>query len=256
METIHCLTGRLFRTCRYGLQGIDTVWIVREEYIGDAFFDRDAGNFLIQDIDRERQSKPSTSIDRACSEAQGVDGSSQKSQESVSPSDGDVYSPAVGPAWTSSLPCGLGNGTLQIELNRQVVSIEESDACNRGRGRLAVTLDDSRILYGDLIVSAIGVEPAVEWTPERLIKATDGGIVVNSNMQTSESDVYAAGDACTMKFDGSRSSHWFQLRLWSQARDQGIYAAHCMCGMKDDFWSDMAFELFTHVTRFLGKKVS
>ena len=36
----------------------------------------------------------------------------------------------------------------------------------------------------------------------------------------------------------------------------GVYAAHCMAGMAEDRGADMAFEMFTHVTRFLGKKVS
>lgn len=231
------------------------MWIVREGYIGDAFFDKDAGNFLLKDLARQREGhRTVTPNSVTLVESQGALDSS--SGNSCSPSIEDVYSPAVGPAWTNGLPYGLGNGRLKVEFNHEVVCISESQAFERGYGHLAVTLDDGRILYSDIVVSAIGVDPAVEWAPVQLVRATDGGILVNSSMETSVPDVYAAGDACTIRVDGNQSTHWFQMRLWSQARAQGIYAAHCMCGMKDEFGSDMAFEIFTHVTRFLGKKVS
>lgn len=35
----------------------------------------------------------------------------------------------------------------------------------------------------------------------------------------------------------------------------GAYAAHCMAGNREDAGVGFNFELFTHVTRFLGKKV-
>jgi NAD(P)H-nitrite reductase large subunit len=74
-------------------------------------------------------------------------------------------------------------------------------------------------------------------------------------MQSSDSRVYAAGDAASCSWAAAESAHWFQMRLWSQARAMGVYAAHCMAGVQDQTGADMAFELFTHVTRFLGKKV-
>ncbi|KIZ00926.1 hypothetical protein MNEG_7041 [Monoraphidium neglectum] len=45
------------------------------------------------------------------------------------------------------------------------------------------------------------------------------------------------------------------MRLWTQARLMGMWAAHNMTGRADDSGLSMAFELFTHATRFLGKKV-
>ena len=74
-------------------------------------------------------------------------------------------------------------------------------------------------------------------------------------METSAPGVHAAGDSCSAAWPLAQSRHWFQMRLWSQARAQGVYAAHCMAGVRADTGSDMAFELFTHVTRFMGLKV-
>lgn len=35
----------------------------------------------------------------------------------------------------------------------------------------------------------------------------------------------------------------------------GTYAAQCMAGCQDETGLSFSFEIFTHVTRFLGKKV-
>ena len=96
----------------------------------------------------------------------------------------------------------------------------------------------------------------MDWVPAGAARAAgDKGLLVNKNMCTSIPGVYAAGDACSMFWAEESSPHWFQIRLWPQARGQGIYAAHCMAGIAEETGSDMAFEMFTHVTRFLGKKV-
>ena len=55
--------------------------------------------------------------------------------------------------------------------------------------------------------------------------------------------------------DAITGKHWFQMRLWTQARSMGIYAAQCMCGLQDSHGGDFFFELFAHVTRILNHKV-
>ena len=48
------------------------------------------------------------------------------------------------------------------------------------------------------------------------------------------------------------------MRLWSQARQMGAYAAKCMVAhtQGDDVTQDFCFELFAHITRFFNYKVS
>ena len=47
------------------------------------------------------------------------------------------------------------------------------------------------------------------------------------------------------------------MRLWTQARQMGAYAAKCMVAHSDgeDIAQDFCFELFAHATRFFGFKV-
>ena len=147
----------------------------------------------------------------------------------------------------------------------------------------------------DFVVSATGVEPTVGFVDDAFSRGQDGGLLVDDTMRVLEvgdhsntarssrrnggGRVYAAGDACCCDGweDSSKSPHWFQMRLWSQARSMGTLAARAMvahqrrCCVDDDVVGEddygeeeddalalgggVAFELFTHVTHFLGRKV-
>ena len=81
--------------------------------------------------------------------------------------------------------------------------------------------------------------------------------MVNEQMETSVGGVYAAGDVCHADWGAGRSKHWFQMRLWTQARQMGMYAGQCMhadwqSGEKKDL--DFCFEMFAHSTKFFGFK--
>lgn len=47
------------------------------------------------------------------------------------------------------------------------------------------------------------------------------------------------------------------MRLWTQARQMGSYAAKCMWASLsgEEIYMDFCFELFAHATRFFGYKV-
>ncbi|XP_077809821.1 pyridine nucleotide-disulfide oxidoreductase domain-containing protein 1 isoform X4 [Macaca mulatta] len=83
----------------------------------------------------------------------------------------------------------------------------------------------------------------------------DGGLKVDDHMHTSVPDVYAAGDICTASWQ--LSPVWQQMRLWTQARQMGWYAAKCMAAasLGDSTDMDFSFELFAHVTKFFNYKV-
>lgn len=66
-----------------------------------------------------------------------------------------------------------------------------------------------------------------------------------------KNDIFAAGDCCSVQGTG----HWFQVRLWRQARAMGLYAAKCMTDSVDELGSGGDFDLFIHATHFFGYKV-
>nr|CAI5838688.1 unnamed protein product [Callosobruchus analis] len=83
----------------------------------------------------------------------------------------------------------------------------------------------------------------------------DGGIQVNEFMQTSLPFIYAAGDVCNCNWQLAK--HWFQMKLWTQARQMGSYAAKSMVGHlnEEEILQDFCFEMFAHSTRLFNFKV-
>lgn len=137
--------------------------------------------------------------------------------------------------------------------------------------KVYVELTNGRVYGCDFLVSATGVVPngdAIKRLAEdgRTLKnfdlAEDGSLIVNERMQVRiagrwSDDIYAAGDVCSAGWD--HSEHWFQMRLWTQARQMGLFAGQCMFSALETpdkpVEPDFCFEMFTHATRFFGFKV-
>lgn len=228
--------------CRAAIRGIETYWIVRHEQIGDAFFDGEVGAFLLEELQYLRSS------------------STRADEQSSSRKDGTYLKvgarSSAGPKWTQDIltnqPQANEAKRLHIETNCEVLKLSRTV----GDDKIKVALSNGKEYSVDMVVSAIGVDPApaVAWVPPSVHRSPhDGGILVDTSMKTSVPDVYAAGDACSLVDDSK--TPWFQMRLWSQARSMGLRAAHCMLGVEDQMASDLPFEMFVHVTRFLGKRV-
>ena len=79
---------------------------------------------------------------------------------------------------------------VQLRLGTAAASFADAE------GNVTVTLQDGTELLADFVLLAVGVRPEVG-----LVKGTGltlgpcGGILVNAHMQTSDSNIYAAGDA-------------------------------------------------------------
>lgn len=120
-----------------------------------------------------------------------------------------------------------------------------------------VTLQNGTVIQCDFIVSATGVTPNLEFRiePTGFVFGNDGGIRVNEFMESSIGQIYAAGDCCTAGWKWSK--WWFQMRLWTQARQMGLMAGKSMAFKlyDEEIYQDFCFELFGHVTQLYGVKV-
>lgn len=188
---------------------------------------------------------------------------------------------ALGPDWSLGFTlCGASSQEqaqrqVYVEYNCQVKQLFESqefkesnkkespspwsktDSFDPSSWPVYVQLSNGHIYGCDFIVSATGVLPSTQpftsCAPFDI--ADDGGLIVNSNMQTNIEDVYAAGDVCSAGWNPA--PFWFQMRLWNQARQMGVFAANCMLAhmSNEQLCMDFCFELFTHLTKFFGYKV-
>ena len=65
-------------------------------------------------------------------------------------------------------------------------------------GKLRVSLSSGQALDADLVISATGVKSNMQFAVDSGLHS-DQGILVNEYLQTSDADIYAAGDVCQGK---------------------------------------------------------
>jgi NADPH-dependent 2,4-dienoyl-CoA reductase/sulfur reductase-like enzyme/peroxiredoxin family protein/TusA-related sulfurtransferase/rhodanese-related sulfurtransferase len=103
-------------------------------------------------------------------------------------------------------------------------------------GRVRVELKDSTVIETDLVILAAGVRPATELAVAAGLElGPRGGIKVDRHMQTSDPDIYAAGDAVEVEHTVLPGT-WL-IPLAGPANRQGRVAAENMCGRDTVFES-------------------
>lgn len=215
----------------YKLNGIEIIWSVRDEHISSHFLDAGAAEFVGNYLNTQQSS------DNLIKRFRYKGESSSKA--------------ALGPDWHSGTMFGNRDGkNVIIEYQTEVKSISKDHV-------VKVELTNGKVYECDFVISATGVIPNSNFDiidGKTFDIAHDGGIKVDWKMETNLTDIFAAGDVCTVDWT---SEHWFQMRLWSQARQMGMYAAKCMYSTLEDetLLQDFCFELFTHVTSFFGFSV-
>lgn len=113
----------------------------------------------------------------------------------------------------------------------------------------AARLADGRALKADLLAYAIGIAPRLELARRSGLDC-ERGILVNETMQTSQPDIYAAGDVAQV-FDPA-SGRYLLDSLWNPAREQGRAAARNMTGHAGPYVKPAVF----NVTRLAGLTVT
>lgn len=122
-----------------------------------------------------------------------------------------------------------------------------------------ITLSNGEIIEAELAVIGIGATP-VTTLAEAAGLDTGNGIIVNECLQTSDPDIYAAGDCCAFPL-GLYGGRRVRLEAWRNAQEQGALAARNMLGAQEPhrsvpwFWSDQ-YELGLQVTGLIDEGTS
>lgn len=129
---------------------------------------------------------------------------------------------------------------IHFALQRSVEKIE----------RTGVILNDKSIRPADVVLVAVGIRPSADWTSGTGIQA-DNGIPVNSYLETSVKDVFAAGDVA--RWPSPFSENPIRIEHWAVAQRQGQRAAENMLGLKREykdvpfFWSQQFDVVINHI---------
>lgn len=250
----------------YEVEGCEVIWAIKDKSISSTFVDPGAAEFFLPQLNKDKstEDKPSKRLKYAI-EGEGP-------AEVATKTTGG----ALGPDWSSNLHMA-GNVQVSHQVHveysvevRRVLGQDEVETEGLSESQpppnfstsdkcwpVYIELTNGKVYGCDFIVSATGVTPNIEpfLDGNKFSVAEDGGFKVNDHMQTAVEDVYAAGDVCSASWEFA--PQWFQMRLWSQARQMGIYSAMCMVAddRKEDIHLDFCFELFAHVTKFFNYKV-
>ncbi|XP_047545605.1 pyridine nucleotide-disulfide oxidoreductase domain-containing protein 1 [Vanessa atalanta] len=231
----------------HATRGIQKVWVIRDDYISATFVDPGAAEFF-QDTFRNKSedNKDTTILKRHIF----------SEEDTVVSINKNLKSAALGPDWYRKLENvknASGEQELEIIYKVEVESVEE---VNGQEFALNIKLTNGRTIQCDFVISATGVEPAVNFScDESLKRGPDGGLAVDEFQETSIKDVFAAGDVASATWQ--HAPHWFQLRLWTQARQMAGMAAKAMHARitNETVLQDFCFELFTHCTTLFGYRV-
>jgi|WetSurMetagenome_2_1015567.scaffolds.fasta_scaffold03038_6 3-phenylpropionate/trans-cinnamate dioxygenase ferredoxin reductase component len=135
----------------------------------------------------------------------------------------------------SVFPESLGKAVLD-RFVRAGVSVFSEDKPRgfdlSGRHGASVGTEKGETLAADCIIAGIGIRPSIE-IAEKAGLLCDNGIVVNERLQTSDPNIFAAGDVA--RFPYHALSSLVRLEHWDNALAQGRLAGRNMAGAHDAY---------------------
>lgn len=121
---------------------------------------------------------------------------------------------------------------LDLRLETSVTGIREKE------GRLELTIKEKSSMEADFVVLAVGVSPETELAQKAGLKlGMKNAIVVNEQMQTSDPDIFAVGDAVEIKNRITGETALFALA--GPANKQGRIAADGIAGREVSYHGAM-----------------
>jgi 3-phenylpropionate/trans-cinnamate dioxygenase ferredoxin reductase subunit len=96
-----------------------------------------------------------------------------------------------------------------------------------------VVLTDGTRIASDMIVAGVGAEPRIGLAKAAGLTLRDGGVEVDSYLQTSGPFVFAAGDIATAWHPGLE--RYVRVEHWDNAREQGRHAAANILGARQQY---------------------
>lgn len=143
-----------------------------------------------------------------------------------------------------SVPAALSERLLDLHTahgTKVLLAANVASFARMADGALMVMLTDGREIVCDVAVVGIGLVPNDDLARAAGLQC-DGGVLVDAQCQTSDPDVFAAGDLAVAR--NGWAARNMRLESWQNAQEQGIAAAKSVLGLGVHydplpwFWSD------------------
>jgi NADPH-dependent 2,4-dienoyl-CoA reductase/sulfur reductase-like enzyme len=147
---------------------------------------------------------------------------------------------AIGPAVGANTAAWYEQAGVELRLGQKVGSIEAD----------GIALADGELLAADVVVTAVGVRPAVDWLAGSAIEL-ENGVAVDSRLRTSVDGVYAAGDCAS--FWSERYGRRLRFEHWDVALHAPEVVAAGLLGGNDVYdpvpyvWSEQFGRMLQYV---------
>lgn len=112
------------------------------------------------------------------------------------------------PEMVSELEARMLAQGVKLYKNQQVEAIDEIPAVGTERSALRVTTSQQLELTADRVLLAVNFRPNSQLVAKHLEMHLDRTLVVNQYLQTSEADIYAAGDLIRVPYAGTDSDYY------------------------------------------------
>ncbi|MBI5587025.1 MAG: FAD-dependent oxidoreductase [Deltaproteobacteria bacterium] len=131
-------------------------------------------------------------------------------------------------------PEGLGRALQShyVERGIRILSgVKPASFTKKGR-RFVTKTDSGAEIESDSVIVGAGIIPSVELAEGAGLK-TGNGVEVNGLLQTSEADIYAAGDIAFFPYAALQKST--RIEHWDNSLNQGALAGRNMAGANEEF---------------------
>ncbi|MDX1776950.1 MAG: FAD-dependent oxidoreductase, partial [Desulfobulbales bacterium] len=135
----------------------------------------------------------------------------------------------VDPPFGAMLAKHLIDNKVAVYTGESATGLEGDDS-----GRVCRVITPKRTINAEMVIMSVGVRPRTDLAREAgLLVSPQGGIVVNNRMQTSDPDIYAAGDCVEIlnQVSGMKNN----APMGSLANRQGRIAADNIAGIPSRF---------------------
>ena len=129
-------------------------------------------------------------------------------------------------------PFGRAIQKNYVDRDVRILHGDRPVSISRSGERFAVRTQNGAQIESDVVVVGIGIAPELKLATQAGLQ-TGNGIVVNERLQTSDPNIYAAGDNAFFPYKALGKS--MRVEHWDNAINQGKYAGRNMAGAAEPY---------------------